>query len=68
MSEQKIHVVQSGETLSSIAKQYYNDANEYTAIYEANKDKLSSPDHIEVGQELVIPMGDGAAGGAVRSN
>jgi nucleoid-associated protein YgaU len=66
MSDQKIHVVQSGETLSSIAKQYYDDANEYTAIYEANKDKLSSPDNIQVGQELVIPMA-GASGG-VRSN
>ena len=67
MSEQKIHTVQSGETLSSIAKQYYGDANEYMAIFEANKDKLSNPDSIQVGQELVIPMGAGA-GGAVRSN
>jgi nucleoid-associated protein YgaU len=67
MSEQKIHTVQSGETLSSIAKHYYGDANEYIAIFEANKDKLSDPDKIQVGQELVIPMG-GGAGGAVRSN
>lgn len=64
MSEQKTHVVQSGETLSSIAKHYYGDAGEYVAIFEANKDKLSNPDHIEVGQELVIPMG--GAGGAQR--
>lgn len=67
MSEQKIHTVQSGETLSSIAKHYYGDANEYRAIFEANKDKLSDPDSIQVGQELVIPMG-GGAGGAVRSS
>ncbi len=66
MSEQKIHTVQSGETLSSIAKHYYGDANEYRAIFEANKDKLSDPDKIQVGQELVIPIG-GGAGGAVRS-
>ena len=67
MSEQKIHTVQSGETLSSIAKQYYGDANKYGMIFEANKDKLSSPDNIQVGQELVIPQG-GVAGGAVRSS
>lgn len=67
MSESKIHVVQSGETLSKIAKDYYGDANEYMIIFEANRDKLSDPDKIQVGQELVIPIG-GDAGGAVRSN
>lgn len=67
MSEQKIHVVQSGETLSKIAQDYYGDANEYMVIFEANKDKLSDPDKIQVGQELIIPIA-GDAGGAVRSN
>ena len=67
MSEQKIHTVQSGETLSSIAKEHYGDANEYMVIFEANKDKLSDPNSIQVGQELVIPIA-GGAGGAVRSS
>ena len=67
MAEQKIHVVQSGETLSSIAKQYYGDANEYMAIFEANRDQLSDPDKIQDGQELVIPIG-GEASGAVPGN
>jgi hypothetical protein len=47
--------VQSGDTLSKIAKQYYGDANSYMKIFEANRDKLSDPDKIQVGQELVIP-------------
>ena len=61
-SNDTIHTVQSGETLSSIAKQYYGDANQYMAIFEANKDKLSNPDSINVGQELTIPKIAGAAG------
>lgn len=53
--ETKIHVVQSGDTLSKIAKQYYGDASRYMDIFNANTDKLSNPDKIQVGQELVIP-------------
>lgn len=51
----QIHVVVSGETLSKIAKQHYGDASKYTRIFEANKDQLSDPDKIKVGQKLKIP-------------
>ena len=49
------HTVQSGESLSKIAKQYYGNANKYNAIFEANKGKLKSADLIHPGDELVIP-------------
>ncbi len=52
---ERTYVVQSGHTLSKIAKQYYGDANKYMDIFNANKDKLSDPDKIQVGQELIIP-------------
>ncbi len=51
------HTVAKGETLGAIAKHWYGDAKRYTTIFEANKDKLSSPDAIEVGQALTIPVG-----------
>ena len=51
----KIHVVAAGETLSKIAKAHYGDASKYTRIFEANKDQLSDPDKIKVGQKLKIP-------------
>jgi len=51
----KTYTVKSGDTLSKIAKDFYGNANEYNKIFEANKDKLSSPDRINVGQELKIP-------------
>jgi len=51
----KTYTVQAGDTLSKIAKEFYGNANEYNKIFEANKDQLSSPDRIKVGQELKIP-------------
>jgi nucleoid-associated protein YgaU len=47
--------VQAGDTLSKISKQFYGSANDYMKIFNANKDKLSDPDKIQVGQELKIP-------------
>ena len=51
----KQYRVQPGDTLSKISKQFYGSANDYMKIFDANRDKLSSPDKIQVGQELVIP-------------
>jgi len=48
-----IHKVQSGETLSAIAKKYLGDANKYNAI--ASYNNISNPDKISVGQEIRIP-------------
>jgi nucleoid-associated protein YgaU len=53
--EAQFHVVVSGDNLSKIAKAYYGDANEYPAIFEANKPMLSHPDKIYPGQVLRIP-------------
>ncbi|MBK8907144.1 MAG: peptidoglycan-binding protein LysM [Rhodospirillales bacterium] len=49
------YTVQSGDTLSKIAKQHYGDANKYMGIFEANKPMLSHPDKIYPGQVLRIP-------------
>jgi nucleoid-associated protein YgaU len=51
----KTYTVVSGDTLSKIAQKFYGKAGEYMKIFEANKDQLSDPDKIQVGQELVIP-------------
>jgi nucleoid-associated protein YgaU len=49
-----IYKVIAGDTLSKIAKRYYGDANQYPRIFEANRDQLSDPDKIRVGQELKL--------------
>ena len=49
------HLVQAGDTLSKLAQKYYGDASLYPKIFEANRDVLSDPNKIKVGQKLRIP-------------
>lgn len=49
------YVVESGDSLSKIAKREYGDMNQWRRIYEANKDQISDPDLIHPGQKLRIP-------------
>lgn len=51
----RTYTVAAGDSLSKIAKNFYGNAGEYMKIFDANKDKLTDPDKIKVGQELVIP-------------
>lgn len=51
----RFYTVKPGDTLSKIAMQFYNDANHYQAIFEANKPMLAHPDKIYPGQALRIP-------------
>lgn len=53
--EERWHVVVSGDTLSGLARKYYGKASLYMKIFEANKDQLTNPDLIKVGQKLRIP-------------
>ena len=50
------YTVQSGDTLSAIAKKLLGNANAYMDIFNANKDQLSDPDKIKPGQVLKIPQ------------
>jgi LysM repeat protein len=50
-----IYTVEPGDTLSKIAKKYLDSANRYNDIFNLNKDILSNPDLIKVGQKLKIP-------------
>jgi nucleoid-associated protein YgaU len=53
--QQKMYTVAAGDSLSKIAKQFYGNANEYNKIFEANRNVLSDPNMVKVGQQLVIP-------------
>jgi LysM repeat protein len=54
-SSAQSYTVRAGDTLSKIAKDHYGDASQYMKIFDANRDKLSDPNKIQVGQTLVIP-------------
>lgn len=50
-----MYTVQSGDSLSKIAKVHYGDAMKYTVIFEANQPMLKDPNRIYPGQVLRIP-------------
>ena len=50
-----VYEVQSGDSLSKIAKGFYGDAMRYKEIFDMNTDILSNPDLIKVGQILKMP-------------
>jgi nucleoid-associated protein YgaU len=48
--------VKSGDSLSKIAKDVYDDASRYMKIFEANKATIGdNPNLIKPGQKLVLP-------------
>jgi len=48
--------VQSGDTLLSIADQFYGDTAQWRRVYDANKDVIGSdPDKLKIGMKLKIP-------------
>ena len=52
------HTVKAGDNLSKIAAEYLGDSSRWKEIYEANKDIISNPNAIYVGQTLTIPGTD----------
>ena len=54
-SSEQWHEVKKGDTLSKIAEKYYGDASLYMTIFEANRNILSDPNLIKIGQKLRIP-------------
>ncbi len=49
------YVIQPGDTLSRISQKVYGTTSRWSEIFEANRDRLPSPNALQVGQELRIP-------------
>lgn len=52
---QRMHTIREGDSLPSIAREYFGDAEKYLDIYLLNKDVLASPAHLPIGVEIKIP-------------
>lgn len=50
-----VYIVQSGDSLVSIAEQVYGDVNMTGPLFAANQALLGRPDNLRVGQNLVLP-------------
>jgi nucleoid-associated protein YgaU len=57
----RTYTVQSGDTLSAIAKREYGNAGDWKRIFEANRDQIKDPDMIHPGQQLKIPPAGGVS-------
>lgn len=53
----KTHVVQKGDSLSSIAGKYLGSQGRFHEIFDANRDQLKDANDLRVGMQLVIPDG-----------
>lgn len=52
---EQFHIVRSGDTLSSIAQQYLGSTARYQDVFDANRDRLRTPNDLRIGQEIRIP-------------
>ncbi len=57
-----VYLVQSGDTLSKIAREQLGEASRWREIFDLNRALISDPDKIFTGQVLVL-RSSGASGG-----
>lgn len=50
------YTVVAGDTLSAIAQQWYGNAAQWPRIFEANRDQITNPNLIFIGQVLRVPQ------------
>jgi LysM repeat protein len=49
------YTVESGDTLASIAQRFYGNDNDWTWIYQANRNVVHNPNSIYPGERLKVP-------------
>lgn len=55
VSGPRAYRVRSGDNLTEIAKEMYDDGTKWRLIFNANREVLKQPDDLQAGQTLVIP-------------
>jgi LysM repeat protein len=51
----RTYVVQSGDTLVSISKKFYQTSSRWKDILDANQNMLSNPEELKAGQTIILP-------------
>lgn len=54
--EAQYYVIQSGDTLGGIAKEFLGSGSRYPEIFEANREVIQDPNKIYPGQKIRIPL------------
>lgn len=53
--QDKFHIISDGDSLDSLANQYYSNDKYWWIIYDINKNVLENPFDLPVGSTLIIP-------------
>jgi hypothetical protein len=64
----RFHTVGEGETLASLAKQYYSDENQSGRIADANRPVMGDSDQVRSGQTIRIPQDGSGSGSSAGTN
>jgi LysM repeat protein len=51
----RTYVVQSGDTLVSISRKFYQTPNRWKDILDTNKYQVTNPDELKAGQTIILP-------------
>jgi nucleoid-associated protein YgaU len=51
----RFYVIQKGDTLYAVAKEFYGNGMKYPQLFEANREVIEDPDKIYPGQKIRIP-------------
>ena len=51
----RTYVVQTGDTLVSISKKFYQTPSRWKDVLDANQNQLSNPDEFKAGQTIILP-------------
>jgi hypothetical protein len=51
----RTYVVQSGDTLASISKKFYQTSSRWKDVLDANQNQLPNPDALKAGQTIILP-------------
>ncbi len=54
--EAQYYVIEKGDTLGAIAKEFLGSASRYPEIFEANREVIQDPNKIFPGQKIRIPL------------
>ena len=51
----RVHTVQPGDTLYSLAGRYYDSGRQWPRIHQANQARIANPNRLQIGMKLIIP-------------
>lgn len=49
------YVIQQGDTLRTLARRFYGDEGLWPVLFEANHKRLSAPEDLRIGTEIIVP-------------